>query len=303
MSIIITGASGGFGRKVTQLIAQRAPLSELILVTRTPDALADLAKKGASVRYGDFDKPESLSKAFAGGKRMLMISTLSVGRRERQHRNAIEAAVKSGVQHIAYTSSTGIHPHSPAIVIRDHLGAEEALRQSGVAFTILRDAQYAEVIVTMIAPPAVASGKWFASAGDGCMAFVSKQDCIASAAAVMTTPKHEGAVYEITGPELYTFRDAAKLAAELSGKPIEYVLVSDDEKRAMFDAMGVSRHYVEGMKTEVADAWSSDDMVTYEQAVREGYFSVCSHHVQLLTGRPAKSLREVFLENVAALKI
>ena len=84
----------------------------------------------------------------------------------------------AGVQHIAYTSSVGIHPHSPAFVVADHLHTEERLRKCGVAFTVLRDSQYAEVVATMIAPLALATGKWVTSAGEGRMAFVRSPDNI-----------------------------------------------------------------------------------------------------------------------------
>jgi len=304
VSTIITGASGSFGRQVTQLLLVKIPASELILVTRNPASLAEFAARGAEVRAGDFDKPDTLAKAFAGGHKMLLISTLAVGmRRRRQHQAAIEAAVAAGVKHIAYTSSVGIHPKSPSFAVADHYLTEEFLRRSGVAFTFLRDSQYAEVIATMIAPAAVQTGKWVMSAGEGCMAFVSKQDCVASAAAVLTSPGHEGAIYEITGPELYTFRQAAAIASEVSGRPVEYVVVSDFEKRAIFEAAGFPREYVDGVTNQDGTGvWGSDEMVSYERAVREGYFSICSHHVELLTGRPARSLREVFLANLGALK-
>ncbi|PZN34061.1 MAG: NAD(P)-dependent oxidoreductase [Proteobacteria bacterium] len=302
MSIIVTGASGSFGRMVTELLLQRVEPANLILVTRTPDKLASLAERGVQVRYGDFDDAESLRSAFAGGQRMLLISTLDVGeRRRRQHKTAIEAAVAARVEHIAYTSSTGIHPRSPAFVIEDHLATEERLRQSGVAYTFLRDAQYAEVIATMMAPMAIATGQWVSSVDRGCIAFVSKQDCVAAAAAVLTTPGHEGAAYEITGPELLTFRDAAAIAAEVSGRSVEFVLVTHDEMQARFDAAGVPRRYVEGMQLDHIGPWGSEEMMSYERAVDAGYFSICSHHVELLTGRPAKSLREVFIENRDAL--
>lgn len=302
MSTVVTGASGAFGRMVTELLLQNTPPSELILVTRKPEALAHLAARGAQVRYGDFDDGDSLAAAFAGGERMLLISTLDVGeRRRRQHTAAVNAAVAAGVQHIAYTSSVGIHPRSPAFVVADHLHTEELLRRCGVAFTILRDSQYAEVVATMIAPQALASGKWVTSAGEGCMAFVSKKDCVAVAAAVLSTPGHEGAVYEITGPELLSFRDAAALAAEISGRPIEYVVVSHEEKQATFDAAGIPRRYVEGVLHEHSGPWASDEMMSYERALGEGYFAVCSRHVELITGRPALSLRDVFLANRDAL--
>jgi NAD(P)H dehydrogenase (quinone) len=117
------------------------------------------AAGGVQVRYSDFDDGNSLPTAFAGGERMLLISTLDVGeRRRRQHGTAVDAAVAAGVQHIAYTSSVGIHPRSPAFVVADHLHTEELLRRCGVAVTILRDSQYAEVVATMIAPLALASG-------------------------------------------------------------------------------------------------------------------------------------------------
>lgn len=302
MSTVVTGASGAFGRMVTEQLLEKLPPSELILVTRTPDSLAHLVARGVRVRYGDFDDRQSLASAFADATRMLLISTLDVGeRRRRQHSTAVEAAVAAGVQHIAYTSSVGIHPRSPALVVADHLYTEEILRRSGVAFTILRDSQYSEVVVTMIAPPAIATGKWLSSAGDGRMAFVSKKDCVAVAATVLTTPGHEGVVYEVTGPELLSFRDAAALAAEISGNPIEYRDVSHEEKRASFDAAGIPRRYVEGVLHQYSGPWASDEMLSYERAIGEGYFEVCSGHVKLVTGRPALSLRDVFLANKVAL--
>ena len=298
MSIVVTGASGAFGRMVTEALLKQVPPSELILVTRSPEALANLEARGAQVRYGDFDNADSLTQAFSGGERLLLISTLDVGeRRRRQHRSAIDAAVTADVRHIVYTSSVGIHPHSPAFVVTDHLVTEELLRCTGLDVTILRDSQYAEVIATMMAPLAVASGQWVTSAADGHMAFVAKRDCVDSAAAVLTTAGHEGAVYEITGPELLTFRDAARIAAEVAGKPIECIVVSHDEMQARFDAAGIPRRFVEGMAPANSGPWGSEEMMSYERAIREGYFAVCSHHVQLITGRPAVSLRDVYLAN------
>ena len=304
MSILVTGASGSFGRQVAELILHKVPASELILITRNPAALSSFAARGVQIRTADFDKPEALSRAFAGAEKMLLISTLAVGkRRQQQHRAAIEAAEKAGVKHIVYISSVGIHPRNPSFAVADHFLTEDWLRRSGVAFTILRDSQYAEVIATMLAPMALQTGTWVMSTGEGCMAFVSKLDCIASAAAALTTPGHEGAVYEITGPALYTFREAAALAQEIGGRPVEYVPVSHEERLAFFDAAGIPREYVEGeTNADGTGVWGSEEMVSYERAIRLGYFSICSQHVQMLTGRPARSLREVYLANLDALK-
>ncbi len=298
MKIVVTGASGSFGAMLAERLLHRIDPDALILVTRHPEALAVLAQRGVTVRYGNFDERESLEAAFADATRMLLISTLDVGeRRRRQHRAAIEAAVRVGVRHIAYTSSVGIHARNPAFVVADHLYTENLLRDSGAAYTVLRDAQYAEVVAQMIAPAAIASGEWISSTGTGEMAFVSKRDCVDAAAAVLVGTGHENAIYEITGPELLTVRDAARISAEVSGRPIVYRDVSHEEKLAFFDAAGVSRTYEEGMLHKDAGAWSSEEMISYERGLRQGYFAICSRHVDLLTGRPARSLRQVLLEN------
>jgi NAD(P)H dehydrogenase (quinone) len=66
MSIVITGASGQLGRLTAELVLDRVPAPEVILTTRRPEALSDLAERGATVRQADFDQPETLAEAFAG---------------------------------------------------------------------------------------------------------------------------------------------------------------------------------------------------------------------------------------------
>src|SRR4030043_1348559 len=109
---IITGASGSYGWRSAELLLKKIPPSELIMTSRRPDKLAFFAEQGVTVRYSDFDKPESLPDAFKGAERMLMISTLQVGRRSAHHSAAIDAAKKVGVRHIVYTSFVGIDPHT-----------------------------------------------------------------------------------------------------------------------------------------------------------------------------------------------
>jgi NAD(P)H dehydrogenase (quinone) len=105
---------------------------ELILVTRDPESLAEYAKRGADVRRGDFDDPGTLADAFAGGDRLLLISTDAVGSRIRQHHAAIDAAVAAGVRHVAYTSIVRPEPGNPAGVVPEHRATEDKLLASGL---------------------------------------------------------------------------------------------------------------------------------------------------------------------------
>jgi NAD(P)H dehydrogenase (quinone) len=302
VSFIITGAAGAFGRLATKRLLERVPASEVILVTRSPGALTSLATRGVSVRFGDFDRPETLPTAFAGGERMLLISTLSVGRRAAQHIQAIDAAITAGVQYIAYTSSGGADARNPAVVVRDHLATELALKDSGSAFTILRDSLYIEAALHQIAPRALAAGKWISNSGEGRVPFVAKNDCAAVAIAALTDDVHEGRTYEVTGPDLLSYREVAAIAAEIDGRPVEYVSVNDAQMAAMLAAAGVPEEYSEGMYTKGVGTSSIRDIVTYERGVREGYFAIESNDVASVLDRPPVSLRQIFAANRDALR-
>jgi len=299
--IVITGASGQYGRAATDRLIERGLADRLILISRTPDKLADRVAQGCDVRYGDYDKPETLAAAVQGAEKMLLISGTRVGARVVQHKAAIDAAAAAGVKHILYTSFIGIDdPNNPAEVRHDHIETEQAMRASGMAWTALRDAHYADAMILMAGPNVLATGKWFSNAGDGREAMVWRDDCVDCAVAVLTTPGHENKVYNITGPELQSFAEVAALITQITGCPVEHVNVDDEQQYAIFDAMGIPRRpvddqYVSGIP------WNSDDMVTFGRAIREGYLDLCTDDVQKLTGRPARSVRQLIEENRAML--
>jgi NAD(P)H dehydrogenase (quinone) len=293
--IIISGASGAFGRQAAEILIDKVDPGQLILTSRTPEKLRDLAERGAQVRHADYYDPATLEAAFAGGTRMLLISTARVGSRVGQHINAMTAAVKAGVKHIAYTSLLGVAKEgNPAIVKRDHLATEQALEKSGAAWTFLRDSQYSEAIAGAMAPGAVATGRLPDNAHDGRIAFVSRDDCVAVAAAVLRQDGHENKAYDLTGPEIWTVTRAMELVSELSGKPITVEPVDDEGMFRHFDSLGIPRHASDDIIAGPIP-WCSEDMVTFGQSIREGYFDSLTDHVERITGRPPKTLREVML--------
>jgi len=122
--------------------------------------------------------------------------------------------------------------------VPDHKQTEEAIRAAGVEWTFLRNAIYAE-IMALGARPAIASGTYVTNAGDGRSSYVLKDDCAAAAAAVLTTPGHEGKAYDITGPEALSVEDIAALYAEAGGKPVEPLKLDDDAWIAMMAGHGM----------------------------------------------------------------
>lgn len=292
MAIIVSGASGGFGRAATELLLDMVPPEDLILTTRDPARLAHLAERGVTVRRADFDDPSSLAEAFRGGTRMLLISTARVGTRVGQHKNAMTAAVAAGVRQIAYTSIISAdRPDNPAIVKLDHRATEIALIESGAEWTFLRDNQYGDAMAYAAMPVAFQAGIWKTNWGNGRVGFVDRSDCVACAAAVLTQEGHGNKAYDVTGPETFSFRDVAALAAGIKGRPLPAEDVSDEENYAIFDAVGVPRDASDDPDPNVPIPWSSNDMVTFGQAIREGYMDIVSDTVERLTGRPPTPLR------------
>lgn len=234
--IIVSGASGQLGGLVVEeLLARGVPPEDLILVSRTPEGLAYYEELGASTRFGDFTQPESLASAYEGGTRLLIISLNTVGNpdprvasdRPDLHQTAIDAAVEAGVEHIVYTSFVDAENNVSPIAV-DHRLTEAMLRESGVAWTSLRNQWYADRIVGEAARM-VSEGRVLVRPDDPGTAFVTREDCAAAAAAVLTTPGHENRIYEITGPERVRTADLAVIASEVAGVEIEVVEAGPDD--------------------------------------------------------------------------
>jgi NAD(P)H dehydrogenase (quinone) len=268
--IIISGATGHLGELTTEaLLARGVPANRLILVSRTPERLAHYASLGATVRYGDFTKPESLRRAFAGGTRMLLISIgLDSGPRPVAHQHAIDAAIAAGVRQIAYTSFIALSRGDRSGIGADHYRTEEILRASGVAWTMLRNSIYMEELIPQAASM-VAQGRATIPAHENPIGYVAREDCAQAAAAVLTTPGHENKVYDITGPELIGVREVAAAASGVTGKPIRLI--------------------------------PADSSAPARRAFGGPAMSVTSSAVAQLTGRPATSLHAFFEQHRDAL--
>lgn len=226
---LVTGASGHLGQLViTNLLEiHKIPASKIIATTRKPETLAALKAKGVDVRAADFDDTATLVKAFKGATRLLLISTDAMdrpGRRLEQHKSAIAAAEKAGVEHVLYTSMP--KPETSAVLFApDHLGTEKALAGSGLkGWTVLRNNWYYENLLHSL-PHAIKSGTWYSAAGEGKIAHIAREDLARAAAAALASDQGGRNTYTLTGAQEYTTGEIAKLVSDAVGKPISVVQV------------------------------------------------------------------------------
>ncbi|RDD83989.1 NAD(P)H-binding protein [Streptomyces parvulus] len=279
MTLAITGASGPLGRAATRFALEAVDPKDLVLTTRNPEALADLAGRGADVRRVDFNDPLTLAAAFKGVDRLVLISTDVIGRRLEQQRAAVRAAADAGVRQVVYTSVPEPVPGNPAVVVADHAGTEQALRDSGLRWTMLRNNLYAHMQVPVI-QRAAAEGRLVTNSAPGATAYVSREDCAAVAAAVLTGGGHEDRAYDVTGPTALTAADLAVLASEIGGREVELVHVDDEA-------------YAAGLRAAGLPAPVADLVTTFGASAREGFLSTVSSAVSDLAGRQPTSLAEI----------
>jgi NAD(P)H dehydrogenase (quinone) len=281
--VAITGASGQLGRRAAEHVLSAYRPERLVLITRSPEKIADLAKRGAEVRPGDFAHPASLTKALTGVERLVLISNTDLAKRNAQHGAAVEAARAAGVRHVIYTSILGADPPNPAVVAPGHFFTEQAIRKSGMTWTFLRNGLYADYQVPE-ATRALESGKLIHNRGDGRAAYVAREDCALVAATILMQGGYENAILDVTGPKAWSAVELAALYSELGGRKVESVALDD----AAFIA-GI----VGASDGDDHARYGAQLVASFGRAIREGYLSSCTDVVATVTGRPAKTLREV----------
>lgn len=227
--IALTGASGAFGQRVLHhlLDTLKVPASQIVAGSRDTARLAAWAARGVDVRRMDFDDAAGLHGALAGVQRALLISTDALdrpGRRLEQHRRAVDAMARAGVQHVVYTSMPQPED-SPLLIAPDHLGTEQALAASALpGWTVLRNHWYFENLFMFLAP-AFQSGHWYTADGGQGSADLSRDDLARAAATALAGTETGQHTYTLSGRQALTKAEIAARVTAATGRPLQVVQV------------------------------------------------------------------------------
>jgi NAD(P)H dehydrogenase (quinone) len=234
MKIGITGATGQLGRIVVEKLKGKVPVENIVALVRNPDKAADLQ---VETRAFDYNNPEGMATALQGIDRLLLISGNEVGQRARQHSNVVNAARQSGVTRIVYTSL--LHADTSTLNLAgEHLATENAIKSSGIAYTILRNSWYTENY-TGSTGNAIAGGAFLGCAGNGKIASASRADFAEAAAVVLADEGLGEKVYELAGDTAYTLADLAAEISKQTGKNIPYKNLSEEEYANTLKSFGL----------------------------------------------------------------
>lgn len=282
MKIGISGAGGHLGQKALSYLVRQGARHHLVGISRSPDTISEEVER----RFGDYDRPESLQRAYEGLDRLLIIPSaeLAPGVRGRQLRAAIDAAQHAGVAHVVLMSAAGTHEESAPSLGEAYWAGEQALLATASRWTILRMNYYAESMAEEI-KMSLGSGV-LAGLGEERVAYVSRDDVAAAAAGVLLSDGHAGATYNLTGPAVITGEERAAALSEVLQQSVNYVRITVEQLRAGLVQAGLPDPIVDAL-TEIKTTFV------------EGKFDIVTGDVERLSGRAPKSLRAVLVAELA----
>jgi len=272
-SILVTGATGTVGSDVLLGLAGREGI-QVHAAVRDKNKAAALVGPGVELTLFDYNKPETLGLACRSVDSIFMVSPFTPDG-VAQSLALLEAARAGGVKHVVKLSVT--HSISNTTVGRWHAAIDDALKKSGMAWTLLLPGSFMQNFVEGAAPQP--DGGLYIPAGNAKSAFIDTRDIAAVAVKALTEPSHQDKEYTLSGPEDLSYAEVAAIMSEVSGRQIRYV---DIPEAAARQAM-LSAHLPE---------WLVDVILEINAWSKAGGAAEITTTVQDLLGRPATTFRE-----------
>ncbi|WP_203922487.1 NAD(P)H-binding protein [Rugosimonospora africana] len=278
--ILVTGATGTIGREVLRLLAGRG----MPLRAMTRDASRLSSVEDVEVVRADFEVPETLRDAVAGVDKVFLLT--APGASVPEHDLAmINAARACGVHKVVKLSAVG--GRTPAndgtTPAGWHAPGEQALADSGLAWTALRPSAFASNALRWA--DAIRAGYPVPNlTGTGTQGVVDPRDVAEVAVEALVGAELDGLALTLTGPDLVSVNDQVAQLSEVLGRPISTVDVPLDAAREQMLASGLDPSVV-------------DVAVRGSQLVRDGGNAVVTDDVQRVLGRPARSFRTWALDH------
>jgi len=280
--VLVTGATGTVGREVVaQLVAEG---HEVRAFTR--DRTTARLDPRVEVVAGDLDEPETVARAVEGVDRVF---SLAVGPKGAvQEGNLARAARRAGARLVVKLSSLGVGDRPLNAITGWHEAGERAIRDSGLSFTFLRPGSFMSNALFW-AGTIKAQGRVFSSFGEGHYPPVHPRDIAAVAVKALTGSGHEGETYRLTGPVALSVADQVRILAQVVGRPIAFVAISDEAARQGMVEAGMAGPLVEAL-------------VQVGIFIRSGRASEVLPTVREVTGRDPLTFEQWARENAAAFR-
>jgi len=283
--ILVTGATGHLGKATIEHLLKHTPADNIAAFVRDENKAAFLKEKGVDIRIGNFKDTSSIEKAMNGIEKVFLISSSDHDNIYQQHKNVVDAAKKASVKHLVYTGMAIRNPTTSSLkMMMDTLfGTEDYIKESNLTYTILRNTLYADVVPFYVGEAVFENGVIYIPAENGKTPYAIRREMGEAAANVLLQSGHENKTYEITGSELYSYEDIAKILSELSGKNVSYISPAPEDYTDKLKQAGVPEMGIAILSGFIADQ-------------RDGQYQITTDNLQTLLGREPMTLRESLKE-------
>ncbi|GAB3492388.1 SDR family oxidoreductase [Spirosoma knui] len=285
-TILVTGATGSVGAELIKILSERGvPFRAMVRSEKDVEKLSALTN--AQIVQGDFTNSATIAQALRGIERAFLL-TNSSEQTEVQQRSFVDEAQQAGVRYLVKLSQFAADMNSPVRFLRYHAAVEQAIRESGLAFTFLRPNLFMQGLLGF-RNSIVEQGTFFASVGEAQISAVDVRDIAAVAAATLTESGHEGKIYDITGPEALTHAQMAETLAAALGRQVTFVDVPPAAMRQALVAAGFP-------------VWQADGLIEDYAHYSRNEASVVTSAVHDVTGQPPRTFADFAYDYAGAFK-
>ncbi|EXU61780.1 oxidoreductase [Streptomyces sp. PRh5] len=270
-TVLVLGATGNTGSKVLRMV--RAEGARALAATRRPETAAAAGVAGA-VRF-DWHDPAGHAAALRGVDRLYLVAPLGVAEPLPVVEPFLKAAVAQGVRRAVLLSSSAVDEADTG------LGALHTLvRRTVPEWAVLRPSWFMQNFTGdhPVAQAIRGDGEIVTATGDGRVAFVDAADIAAVATRALLDDRPHNTEHVITGPEALGYAEAARIVAEVSGRPVRHTSVETGELVGRLRATGLPPEFAAFLAGLDAD-------------IRHGAEDRTTDTVERVTGRPPRSFR------------
>lgn len=283
----VIGGTGNTGRAV--VAALKAKGAEFRCLVRDKTKAAETLGSDVELVEADTADPDSIEAGLAGCEKLFLLTGHSPVMGEQQI-NAIEAAKRAGVKHVVKLSGGDAvaTPDCPSKIGQAHYHVEEALKASGLDWTILRPGLFMQNFLNMAPMVKEQSKIVMPVPADVEAGMIDVRDSGDVAAAVLTGDGHNGKSYFLASANRTPGDVAAVLSAEL-GREIAFVQVPMEGA-------------VKAMKERGMPDWLIDHQSALMGMLGSGVLAQTNDNIEKISGHPARTLEDFVQDYAGAFK-
>ena len=278
--ILITGATGKTGSATAKSLGEKGETFRALI--RNEEKKEGLESLGGEVVIGSIENTEVVNQSMQGVTTVLVLLPNSESQLALE-KQLVDSAKKAGVERIVKMSSIEATPDATSPIPKLHLESEEYIKQSGLAWTMIKPNFYMQNLLAS-AGTIKEQGKIFLPMGDGKTGMIDTTDVGKVLAKVLSEDGHESMNHEITGPEILSFYEVAKIFSQVLGKQVDYVDVPMDA-------------YKETLGQFLTNQWHLDAVIDLFKGIAEGGIEDKTDTFNELMGETPKSLSQFLAEN------